>query len=256
MVSDRGALYAGFFGTGVFKSVDHGDSWTPVGAGLPAVGDQFYTLAANEGLLLVAIGNQIFHSINGGMSWSGPAAGLSQDELVSNVIFSDGAAYASTTTRVVKSIDGGASWRPTGFNEFTRLVASSAGTLYAVTPRYGVLKSMDGGDSWTQTGLTRTDIYSFAASGGWLFAANIGNALGAGQPDHVFVSNDEGDSWSTMDQGLFVLGGVALAASDTALYAGTQGFGVQALDLLPERESIEAPVRLHRPREVTPTGYR
>src|SRR5262249_49092158 len=51
MVSDRGALYAGFFGTGVFKSVDHGDSWTPVGAGLPAVGDQFYTLAANEGLL-------------------------------------------------------------------------------------------------------------------------------------------------------------------------------------------------------------
>jgi photosystem II stability/assembly factor-like uncharacterized protein len=253
LVSDGSALYAGIFGLGVYRSTNGGAAWSSVGAGLPVVPEDFYTLVARSGLLLVAIANQIFRSTDAGLTWSGPSTGLSTDELVTNMAFAGNAVYAGTTSRVVKSIDGGASWQATGLQVFIRLVAASAETVYAVTAGSGVLKTTNGGDSWTPTALARNDIYSFAASAGWLFAANFGNALGAGQKGHVFVSDDEGESWTAVDQGLFLsggLGGVYLAASDKTLYAGTQGYGVQTLKLLPDRESIRPAVRPHSPRIV------
>src|SRR5262249_34097260 len=227
IVSDGNEIFAGVTGVGVYRSVDHGVHWSPSGLGLPVVVGELYLLAASSDLLLVGIGNEIFHSVDAGATWTGPGAGLSADELISSIVIDGNVAYASTTSRVVRSVDGGVSWQATGLAQFTRIVGVSIGSVYAVTSASGFWKSINGGDSWNPTALTRNDIYSFAASGGWLFASNFGNALGAGQESHVFVSSDNGDSWETADQNLFLsgeLGGVYLAASDTDLYAGTQGY--------------------------------
>jgi hypothetical protein len=253
VVSDGNALYLGVFNVGVYKSTDGGATWFPSGQGLPVAGT-FYTLLARRDLVLVAIGDQVFRSVDSGMTWSG-STGLSSNDYVTNMVFSGNAVYAGTTSRLVKSLDGGATWQPAGLSVFIRLVAASSEAVFAVTTGSGVLKTTNGGSSWTPTGLARNDIYSFVESGGWLFASNLGYADGANQPSHVFVSGDDGASWNTVDQGLSLSGGLAgvyLAASDRTLYAATQGYGVQTLNLLPDRESIRLPTHPHRTLVVRP----
>jgi photosystem II stability/assembly factor-like uncharacterized protein len=246
LVADGNVLYAGILGVGVYKSRNGEAAWSPAGPGLPVVAQWPYMLAARDGLVLVSVKDQVFRSTDAGTTWSGPSMGLSNSNFVQNMLFAGGEVYGATGQGVVKSLDEGVSWQPTGLTVFTRLIAASAHALYAVVADdSGVLKSTDGGDSWTATALRRNDIYSFAVFGGWLFAANVGNALGA-----VFFSNDEGASWTTADQNLFVLGGVALAVSDKALFAGTQGNGVQTLILLPDRASIRPPLHTVGPRSV------
>jgi len=153
--------------------------------------------------------------------------------------FDGHALYAGTVNGVWKSLDDGASWQMTGLQQFTRLIAVAHDAVYAVTTS-GVLRSTDGGSLWQRTALARDDIYSLAASGPWIFAANVGNALGVGRRDDVWVSADQGETWYTLEDNLFVVGGVALAASDNSLYGGTQGYGVQALRLQPGRERIQS----------------
>ena len=251
LVSYGNVLYAGILGVGVYKSSNGGAAWSPAGPGLPVVAQWPYMLTARDGLVLVSVQNQVFRSTDAGTTWSGPSMGLSNSNFVQNLVFAGDDVYGATDQGVVKSLDKGASWQATGLTVFTRPIAASAHALYAVVAGdSGVLKSTDGGDSWAATALRRNDIYSFAVFGGWLFAANIGNALNAGQKDDVFFSNDDGASWTTADQNLFVLGGVRLAASDKALFAGTQGNGVQTLILLPERTSIRPPLRTVGPHSV------
>jgi photosystem II stability/assembly factor-like uncharacterized protein len=251
LVADGNVLYAGISGVGVYKSRNGGAAWSPAGPGLPVVAQWPYMLVARDGLVLVSVKDQVFRSTDAGTTWSGPSMGLSNSNFVQNMLFAGGEVYGATGQGVVKSLDEGVSWQPTGLTVFTRLIAASAHALYAVVAGdSGVLKSTDGGDSWTATALRRNDISSFTVFGGWLFASNIGNALGAGQKDGVFFSNDEGASWATADQNLFVLGGVALAVSDKALFAGTQGNGVQTLILLPDRASIRPPLHIVGPRSV------
>ncbi len=251
LVSDGNVIYAGILGVGVYKSSNGGAAWSPAGPGLPVVAQWPYMLAVRHGLVLASVQNQVFRSTDAGTTWSGPSVGLSNSNFVQNMVFAGNEVYGATDLGVVKSLDDGVSWQATGLTVFTRLIAASPHALYAVVAGdSGVLKSTDGGNSWTAAALRRNDIYSFAVFGGWLFAANIGNALDAGQKDDVFFSDDEGASWTTADQNLFVLGGVILAASDKALFAGTQGNGVQTLILLPDRTSILPPLRTVGPHSV------
>jgi photosystem II stability/assembly factor-like uncharacterized protein len=101
--------------------------------------------------------------------------------------------------------------------------------VYAARRTGGIIKSSNGGKTWRRAnaGLTNRNMYALAVdphNPQILFASTQGG---------VFRSNNSGASWQPYGRGL-PAGGVAAFAIDPAghtIYAGTQGDGVDALQL-------------------------
>jgi len=104
-----------------------------------------------------------------------------------------GAIFARTDEGVLRSPDGGASWKNV-FNEapVTALSAGSGGCVYIGTDFRGVLGSADGGDTWRRM----TDslrIFSIAAD-------RRGTVLAASESG-ILCSSDNGETWKTIRLG-------------------------------------------------------
>ena len=84
----------------------------------------------------------------------------------------------------------------------------------------GIYRSGDNGASWTTVGgsLAVTSVYSFAVSGGYLFAGTENSG--------VYRSGDNGASWTTVGGSLAVTSVYSLAVSGGYLFAGTENSGV------------------------------
>ena len=136
-------VYAGTYGSGVFRSDDRGDSWKAVNAGLT---DQKICalLAVNEDTVFAGTAEGgIFRTMDGGDSWVEVNTGLTNtrvDELavVGNTI------YAGMREELVYTIDGGESWQPLQTSSmpveylFSTLIVSE-GALYAGAIRFAPL---------------------------------------------------------------------------------------------------------------------
>jgi photosystem II stability/assembly factor-like uncharacterized protein len=186
--ADRRILYVTSKGNGIFRSEDGGDSWRPIGAGLPEP-----ALKDPRGLLLdprdsthlrLALGGSpskgrgVYETLNGGKSWR-KASG---DGVLADIqdFHADPKDFAtlyicqreyfdrSAQPPVVlpgglfRSRDGGATWKRIYEFRFTNCVAVSPtdrDTLYVGTTDHpyhdecraqGIAKSVDGGKTWHQ----------------------------------------------------------------------------------------------------------
>jgi photosystem II stability/assembly factor-like uncharacterized protein len=189
--TDENTLYLGFCTGGVFKTTDGGTTWNPIFDDQPflAIGD--ITLDPNNSETVYvgtgdpnisgypAIGNGIYKSIDGGLSWT--HLGLSDQRIISKIIINPdnsdilyvscmGLPFERNNERgLYKSIDGGLNW------EQVLLVSNQSGIidmvmnpdnpqiLYAASwdrirnneeslvngPNAKIHKSIDGGISWT-----------------------------------------------------------------------------------------------------------
>jgi photosystem II stability/assembly factor-like uncharacterized protein len=201
LLSNGPKLFAGTSVSGVFRSTNQGESWTPINAGLLAPNVQ--SLAAD--------GPNLF-------------AALSQIQSIYSAVY--------------RSTDQGESWTPVGdgLPQISRvsLLAVVGPNLFAVSdtpsgtdtpPGSAVFRSSDQGESWTQVGdglQPGQPVSSFAAVGPKLFAA---------APGGVFHSTDQGESWISVNEGLTDLRVRALAVVGEKLFAGTFGGGVFIADL-------------------------
>lgn len=202
-------LYAGT-DDGVFKSVDSGASWTASSTGLPVGDGSARTVlglahdpqSASPGILYAAL--DIGNPPNG--------------------------------TQLYKSIDGGATWAPTGMPAvFSGLVAvvldptivanpQSQRTVFAAGLQAGVWKSTDGGGSFTQ--VLNIPMFSLA------LARSSVNTLYAATMSGVYKSTNGGSSWTQASNGLpTALSGYqairSVAVDPTnanVVFAGTDGF--------------------------------
>ncbi len=136
-------LYAGTYGSGVFRSDDRGTSWTAVNEGLT---DQKVCalLAVNEDTVFAGTAEGgIFRTMDGGDSWVEVNTGLTNtmvDELavVGNTI------YAGMREELVYTIDGGESWQPVHTSPMPveylfSTLSVSEGELYAGAIRFAPL---------------------------------------------------------------------------------------------------------------------
>jgi photosystem II stability/assembly factor-like uncharacterized protein len=211
---------------GVFKSVDSGESWTAASVGLPT--DPGDSTARS----VFALAHDPQAARTPGILYAGIDEG---DPLI------------GSGTQLFKSIDGGATWEPTG------LPAAGGGVMaLALDPRIvlipllqrtvyagnldGVWKSPDGGSTFTlvgsaASGLTNTSIDSLA------LAPSSPDVLYAGtMSGGVFKTIDGGMTWSGASAGLplrFFQGSflavTSLAVDPTdpnIVYAATSGDGV------------------------------
>jgi photosystem II stability/assembly factor-like uncharacterized protein len=177
----------------VFRTTDGGERWFRSRLpGLDAQPNLLETLTVDpqDASIVYAGGPGFFKSTDGGVHWKKIGVGLRNYVLyLAADPFSSGTLYASVHAlhgrRVVKSIDGGATWTPAatglpaGASWVGRIVPDPAapGTLYAATAK-GVYVTRNGGALWTamNDGLGEVPILSVAVDPlrpGILYAAGI-----------------------------------------------------------------------------------
>ena len=239
-------------GSGVFKSMDGGNTWSAASTGLPGNGNTSVVAFAFDpttpGTLYAGTYRGVFTSTDGGGTWSG--TGLS-DRVFALVVdpHPPRTLYAVTSngSAVFKSIDGGRTWSDTGPPDSPNVTAlavdpTTPGTLYAgTTPTFCgedcsnpvlVFKTTNGGATWSaaSTGLPGgiTALAIDPATPTTLYAG-ITVCGGESCGGEVDKSTDGGATWSDASTGLANSPVVALIPDPTApgtLYAGRYYGGV------------------------------
>jgi len=259
-----GTYYNSFSG-GVFKSTDRGISWTQtslnnsyvlslavngnyVFAGGSESGGDVYK-SSNNGtnwsasslidlwvFALAVNGNNVFAgtwsiphpgteprglylSTNSGINWTQTA--LNNRNIYSLAVNGSNIfAGMYDSYGVYKSSDSGTTWTQTSLNNLRVFsLAVNGNNVFAGTfPNTGLFLSTDSGTNWILTSLNNQSIYSLAVNGNNVFAGTNGNG--------VFVSNDNGISWTQRNDGLENLSIRAFCILDNFIYAGTNGSSV------------------------------
>ena len=219
IVNDAG-IFVSTHSEGVFLSTDIGTSWTAVNTGLTNLNVQ--NLAASGSYLFAGTyGGGIFLSTNNGSNWTAVNAGLSNLKIY-GLACSPPNVYAGTDGNgLFLSTNNGSSWTSAGFSNktvgdiITRNSIVFAGVSYSTG---GVYRSMDSCKSWTavMNGVTDKNVLSLAVNGSNLYLGTAYNGL--------FLSTNNGDNWSNLNNGL--TGDVwSIVFSNSNIFVGT-GHGV------------------------------
>jgi photosystem II stability/assembly factor-like uncharacterized protein len=244
----------GDVGAGVFKSVDGGDSWRPMNAGLTDARVSALALdPRSPGTAYAGIdGRGVFKRVDG--RWRAATTGLTSEGVHAVAVDPRDPAnvYAGTDGGVFKSSDGGVSWRrlpvPISYPETASALAidpQDPETVYAITSADGgwafrggmatiydsrVFKSRDGGATWRASGKVQTLQVPAASNevpAKTVFGSRV--AIDPLDPDTLYAgalgvlkSTDGGTTWRSA--GLTRTPVIALAVDPKAtatLFAGT-----------------------------------
>jgi photosystem II stability/assembly factor-like uncharacterized protein len=239
--TNTSTIYAGTLGDAVYRSVDGGNRWSIINAGLKehvTVVNAFTFFPREPEAILAATTVGFFKTVNGGMMWDEMSSkGMDSVYIVSTALdpTDTNILYAGTSGGVYKSVNGGMNWRESN-NGLMRIEPGNAlslgvnslamdpvntTTLYAGTTK-GAFKTTDGAASWTkiQEGIGARFIAAI------LIHPTVGTTLFAATQDGVYKSTDGGEHWATLNNGLTNLNVRSLVMhpkDPNIFYAGTQG---------------------------------
>jgi photosystem II stability/assembly factor-like uncharacterized protein len=220
----------------LFRSTDHGASWSPLGTG------GFFVTAlaadpANPDVLYAGSHAGVFRSADGGSTWTAASGGLPAGADVAALLTpAPGTVYAALTqgAKVFRSTDGGSHWQ-----RMSRGITSASLTAFAAGPHPAVLyvaanagtsgagslfRTADGGAHWQRadSGLP-ADLQALVLNPRSL-------ALFAGsRTAGVFRSGDGATTWKTASHGLRAVPADAVVADPkrpAILFAGTPYLGL------------------------------
>jgi photosystem II stability/assembly factor-like uncharacterized protein len=240
--STPSTLYAGFYGGGVFKSVDSGGAWHSSNIGLANLDVHEVTInPVIPSTVYAGTSNSVYKSTNDGESWTKASTGLNAS--VGSLIIdptTPNTLYAGTgSSGIYKSTNGGENWTEanTGLSSFVvsdlAINPSTTTTLYAAVGIYGVYKSTNGGGNWNlaNNGLpaiaspSALVINPIAPSTLYLGLDSVGGIYTGG----VYKTTNSGGNWTAVNTGLTDIDIRALAidpVTPNTLYAATDGGGV------------------------------
>ena len=239
-------LFAGMAYDGVYRSNDHGASWTIATNGLPADVVPYTFASSINGtsdttLFVGTLSSGVFLSTDNGSHWTAASTGLPVTSIKALVALPNGTGgaelFAGTLRGVYHSTDNGTHWGAVnnGLTDTTigALAAIPNGTggtnLFAGTgggfpgSGTGAYRSTDNGGNWlaVNNGLHTHSVLSFAFSPNGSGGANVY----AGTDTGVFVSTNNGVNWSAANTDL-KLAIFSLKVFGTNLFAGTYFSGV------------------------------
>lgn len=241
-------IYAGTLGDAVYRSVDGGNRWSIINAGMKehvAYVNAFVFHPQNPQTIFAATTVGIFKTINGGMMWEDmPTKGMDSVYTVSFALdpTNPNILYAGTSGGVYKSVNGGMTWKEAN-NGLIRLepgTALSLGvnslvldpvkttTLYAGTTQ-GAFKTVDGAASWIkiQEGIGEEFVAAV------LVHPTEKVTLFTATQTGVYKTKDGGEHWTGLNNGLTNRNIRALAMhpkDPNIMYAGTQGGLFKTID--------------------------
>lgn len=207
-------LLAGFFGPGIYRSGNLGQTWAAVNQGfIDSNVSGFATLGAN--VFASVRENGVYVTNDNGQNWRAMNKGITC--LDAQALTVHGLAlFVGTDCGVFRSTDQGANWSYLGLDEvnFTSFVSLGT-TLFTGNVGSGVHFTTNNGQSWTEAnnGLTDKSVQALVVSGNRLLA---GTRSGG-----IFISGDNGQHWVQSNTGLTDLDVDALIVSGTTILAGT-----------------------------------
>ena len=236
---------------GIFRSIDGGHSWLPVGANLPDWFIQAVVLASTGtqtvGLAASHLG-WLYRSADGGETWEiasyWQGLGIVTRLVASPSFESDGIVFACTEEDgILKSVDRGGSWKQASFGLLNLSVSSLCFSpnfeqdevVFAGTDGGGLFRSRNAGRAWRESGegLPDSAVQSLAVSPAF---AEDGVVLVGTEDYGLFRSTDGGRTWSRLGEALteacvnslylspgWDAGGYTVAATDEGILFSADG---------------------------------
>jgi len=259
-----GTLFAAINGSGIWKSNDNGNSWLKVNNGLPFTDTSIirfidYRSLGNDGQNIFCIIrqplNSIYKSTNDGSNWTYASSGITSS--VNCIGANNNLVYAGTSQGLYVSTNSGSNWSSLGLNRSINGIDFSSSVIYACGN--GVFQSTNNGVSWDTISGNITGgreikvfgqnlyvvqygngVYKRSISGGsWVPINNGITNLGVEKiyiaeqflivtthsQNDIFVSIDEGASWTNKNQGIKTWIN-SFASIGTNVFIGTYGASV------------------------------
>ncbi len=209
------SVFAGTKLGGVFRSKDHGATWTAVNEGLSDT-DISVLAAAGETIFAGGRHTGMYRSDDNGDSWISINTGL-PDSLPLTLAVSNGNVYTGFfDDGLFISTDDGDSWNETGIHADLSIAVSGNKVFVGCWGVYSF--SADKGETWTTYDGTTYNTVMFDASGEHIIAG----AFTGG----VFRSSDNGQSWYEVSDGLFDGNITSFTLIENTLFAGSYYSGV------------------------------
>jgi len=209
-------MLAGVLYGGIYKSVDNGQSWTLVDSSLNVVRD--FVKIGN--IIFAGNGNGVYQSIDEGETWTLVvsagnlwAIGSAGPNLY--VAVGDGYVYFSP--------DLGVTWIPVNTGIWLKTLIGSLvvndNTIFAGSHGSNLYSTVDEGDTWLKvSGIGTVEIRTLAVNQGNIYAGT--DLLG------LFVSYNNGGSFSTINNGITSKWINSLCFKDNYIFTGTGEEGV------------------------------
>lgn len=222
---------------GLYRTTDSGESWERIDNGL---GNDAYNIdamaAQNDSIFVATSTSGVLKSTDNGATWIHRDSGLAGRYVSSFAVVGDVIVAAAGRGGMFRSTDAGESWVRTeiGLTDSTvEIVTDCDSTLIASTRQSGFFRSLDKGLSWEPLP-TRLADQSWTKA----LVANNTTIVAVVQKytsswDTLFVSTDNGDTWTPQINGLPSSLIYSVALNDELIYAGVSNGGVYRADLPP-----------------------
>jgi len=236
ILSGDGRIYLPDFAYGVFYSDDFGQTWTGIGEFTPEGCAAFGLHPSGvlfAGLTYTGIGF-IHRSENNGATWEAiPLPNYNSNYAVEHIHFnSQGHVFLGTINGIYRSTDVGLTWEQVNYGlngvQVYSMTIDDQDHIYVLTTQPGLFdgyyRSMDNGSTWETLDWVQDINYALDIVGvdGHIYAIN---------DQTIFITNDAGQTWSELPNGL---------NEDEAFYLGAD------LELTPSGYLYVAGKYLHR----------
>jgi photosystem II stability/assembly factor-like uncharacterized protein len=215
-------VFAATSDTGVFRTTDNGNNWTPVNNGLPTTTYiQSINILGTDVFVTTGVG--VFLSTDFGASWNPRNNGLPSTPIVCFVASGGNILIGTQGYGIYVSSNYGINWNASNnglpVGSAISALTSSGSLLFACVWGIGVFISTDNGSNWIQrsSGLTNSYILCFAVCSSDVYAGTQGG---------VFLTTNNGDEWVQVNNGLTTTYILSFAVSGSNVMAGTFGGGV------------------------------
>jgi photosystem II stability/assembly factor-like uncharacterized protein len=214
-------LYAGTWGSGMYKSMDGGISWQVINQGLPFLYINSLAIDPQNPSILYAgtYEHGVYKTTDGGATWAATGPGLSPIPIVYTIAVdpvTPDVVYCGTRNQqdgppwgggLYKTINGGQTWVksklgiPEEWVYDIKIDPSDHGTLYAATHSKGMYKSVSAGSYWeaVNNGITDLSTRSIVIDPTNPEIIYVGTWHYGG----VFKTINGGDSWKAASSGLY-----------------------------------------------------
>lgn len=196
-ISETGVIYAGSFGHGVFRTINRGATWSPVGDG---VADPFILslVVTRHGVVYAGtFRGGVFRSRDEGNTWQSVNEGLKRLE-VKSLLAVDQELYAGTGDGVYRLRGADDRWVPvtTGLDDTLvhALARAADGTLFAGTSGKGIFRLSPRSSGWVRVRHGLTDHEGMIE--------NFIRVLVIGEDQSIFAGTFDGGVFHSIDGGL------------------------------------------------------
>jgi photosystem II stability/assembly factor-like uncharacterized protein len=205
IISSGSILYAGSYGTGIYKSTDASATWVQVNNGLITTQSRNVNqLLLTGSILYSASDDGIYKSTDGGSNWVKKSTGLMVGGgalylFTMSIYENNGVLFTGAYTGIYRSTDGSESWQVTnisGSAVMAQYFVNHNGILFAARETNNMpysYTSSDGGSVWSELNNINFPTITYLSEGSVLWAGTI---------DGVWLSTNNGLTWYERNNGL------------------------------------------------------